>query len=548
MKRNLLLIMILFMAGACLDDKTNYDYKDINNYDGKWKIEGMESKYSLYPGESVVITPRVRLSMDTLNPELNHSWLLDGVEVGTDASYTFNAEVYGSYELIYQAIDKKTGVAFLKSATMGVSPVYKLGWLFLSRTASGNTRLSMLSAKNQIIAFKNESGYNDTRDSMVYTGFHTNLGEALGTGPIKLREEYCYPSDLIEESEIMVLQKSGPVELGGNALTFTGRPLDEFAGGISSDLKVKDAVLGWSSKWLQTEDNLLHFSVASVFTDLHSGRYSSDPAFNGAKYHTLIGVMKADDQPANVFLAIDETNTMWALVDQAAKKNGGGNMMDPFNYVGARASLRNNAQGDFDMSLFHNFTGRYIQHVFTPSKTYFLSLLERDGKYLWHKYFVETPHGYKGEQIITLKESTTGMFASPEMFTNFKEAALVVDYDFQWLFVASGNKLYGTVMDWKKTGTETQANKEFFTTSSDIVSVKARYFNYSLNNYIHLGVLLADGTFQVLEVNYDTQAATFTTKMIYNQNLKTLDPEISEIVDMIHKYGEGDNLGSGRVN
>ena len=59
MKQSLFLILILLIAGACLDDKTNYDYKDINNFDdSKWKITGIESSYSLYPEESITLTPR----------------------------------------------------------------------------------------------------------------------------------------------------------------------------------------------------------------------------------------------------------------------------------------------------------------------------------------------------------------------------------------------------------------------------------------------------------------------------------------------------------
>ena len=81
MKRILFLILVLFVAGACLDDKTNTDYRDINNFDDKWKITGIEQVYSLFPGESVTLTPEVRLSIDSLNPDVEGHWILGDTEV-----------------------------------------------------------------------------------------------------------------------------------------------------------------------------------------------------------------------------------------------------------------------------------------------------------------------------------------------------------------------------------------------------------------------------------------------------------------------------------
>lgn len=555
MKQSLFLILILLIAGACLDDKTNYDYKDINNFDdSKWKITGIESSYSLYPEESITLTPKVRLSIDSLNPDIDYSWLLDGTEVSTEKSYTFHSEAYGDYKLIFLAIDKKTGVAFPAEIDLYVSPIYKLGWLFLSKTASGKTRLSMLTGRNQPVSYM-DAGSERRRDSMVYTGFYTNLGEALGSEPVRLVEEYIYPmSGFAEDSEIMVVEKNGTVELGGKVLNFTGRPVDEFAGNAPENLKLKNAVVSWRSKWLQTEDNQLYFSTAKVAADLHSGRYNSDPAFGGAKYHTLIDVLKAGDYPVDIFLAIDETNTMWAISDYAVLQDryGSTGIINPVNFVGTRSRLVNNSQGTFDMSLFNNFTGKYIKHIFVPSTDYFLSLLERDGKYMWHKYYIAIPYPYTNSyDEIAVKESKTGEFASSDMFMNFKDAILADSGydDLRWLFVASGNKLYGSVMNWNLKKDETQISKDFYTTDSgiDIVSIKARYFTGSLDGYMHLGVLLADGTFQVLEVNYDSEKENFTAKRIYSENLKMLDPEISEVVDVIHKYGDGDNLVYGSI-
>ena len=443
MKRILFLILVLFVAGACLDDKTNTDYRDINNFDDKWKITGIEQVYSLFPGESVTLTPEVRLSIDSLNPDVEGHWILGDTEVATGPSYTFKATEYGDYKLTFLATDKKTGVSFPAETEFRVAPQYKLGWLFLSRTASGNSRLSLLAGRKMSVTYMN-GNYQRTRDSLVYTGFYTNLGESLGSGPIKLVEEFAYQenSNVPLTSEIMVLQESGPIELGGYELDFTGNPLNEFTGEAPRQ-KIKDAALSWSSKWLQTEDNLLYYSVARVTSDLHSGRYSDDPAFNGAKYKTLVEVMKSGGYYApKFFLAIDETNTMWALIDNGSEKYNSNGLVDPLNSIGSRARLINNSAGTFDMSLFNNFTGRYIKHVLVNTDDYFLSLIERDGKYLWHKYALDFPYRYTTGDDVKVESSETGELAA-EMFTNFKDAAFVYGYygNWEWLFVASGNKL-----------------------------------------------------------------------------------------------------------
>lgn len=552
MKRFLFLILVLFVAGACLDDKTNTDYRDINNFDdSKWKITGIQGSYSLFPGESVTITPEVRLSIDTLNPDVECRWILGDTEVATGPSYTFVAEEFGNYTLTFLATDKKTGVSFPAKTEMRVSPRYKRGWLFLSRTASGNSRLSMLVGKKVSVPYM-DGNYQRERDSMVYEGFYTGLGGVLGAGPLKLAEEFVYgdsdyPTSPVP-SEIMVLQESGPVELDGYELELSGYPLDEFIGEAPREV-IKDAALSWSCKWLQADDGRLYNSVARVTSDLHSGRYSDDPAFNGAKYKALIQSYKPGSyNDSDFFIAIDETNTMWALLDNASEKYNGGGIVDPQNnHTGHRARLANNSSGEFDMSLFNNFSGEYIKHVFVTDKYYLLSLIKYNGKYLWHRYNVDVPRRYTAGNAVSLSESQTGELAA-EMFVDFKDATFIYGSyhsTWEWLFVASGNKLYGTSMDWEES---LQNSSVIFTAPADIVSVKARYFAYTMENeervaYSHLGVLLADGTFIVLEVNHESVA--FTVKEVYRENLKQLDPEIVDIVDVMPKYGDGSSLENG---
>ena len=51
---------------------------------------------------------------------------------------------------------------------------------------------------------------------------------------------------------------------------------------------------------------------------------------------------------------------------------------------------------------------------------------------------------------------------------------------------------------------------------------------------------MVDGTFEVLEVSLSEQEK-FVYKSVYKENLKTLDPELEEVVDFIPKWGDGSN-------
>lgn len=548
--RNLLFIFMLsFGIMSCLDDKTNLDYKDINDYiDGAgYKITGIDGSYTLFPGESVTLTPEVSLSRDSVNPDIRYSWLLDGVEVSTDATYTFTAEdKYGKQELIFNAIDNETNVAFPKKAVFYVLPMYKMGWLFLCETISGESRLDLLVAKPLQIPYVTDWGASRQRDTLVYVQFAAGLGEGLGHGPLKLLEEYPeVTGDLQEESELMVLQQSGPVELGGNALTFTGEPLSEFLGEVPSNLMVKDAALSSVSKWLHSTDGYLYYSVAHVVSDLHSGRYSSDPAFNGMKFERLIPTLKSYEYPADFVLAIDEEGTMWAFIDKASNTDG---VINPRNNVGMKLEIKNNESQEFDMSLFKKFRGERIKDCFVRIDEYFLSLLKKeDGSYIWHKYAV-TMDGYsKGTDYIRLEESVSSKFSSSEPFVDFKDAAFEYggrdeNYnDRNWLFIASGSRLYGCNMTWKTN--IPQEGNFFFTADAPIKSIKTRYVDGT--DYVSVGVLTEDGAFEVLEVKFDTKQRLFEWKSVYKENLKTLDTEIKEIVDFIPKWGSANNLENG---
>lgn len=74
-------------------------------------------------------------------------------------------------------------------------------------------------------------------------------------------------------------------------------------------------------------------------------------------------------------------------------------------------------------------------------------------------------------------------------------------------------------MEWEGTGQ--QSSEHFYTAPVEIQSIKIRYI--SELDYILLGVLMVDGTFEVLEVRR-SEEERFVYKSVYKENLKTLDP------------------------
>lgn len=103
----------------------------------------------------------------------------------------------------------------------------------------------------------------------------------------------------------------------------------------------------------------MYYSVANVLSDLHSGRYNDDPAFNGMKFQSLIPVFKGDDTYyLEVTPAVDVDGTMWAFYDYAKREDN--NVIDPENQVGRKLEIVNKGN-QFDMSLFHKFKGKANQ-------------------------------------------------------------------------------------------------------------------------------------------------------------------------------------------
>ncbi|WP_292269007.1 PKD-like family lipoprotein [Butyricimonas sp.] len=551
MKRKFLWICILLSAVGCLDDKSNYDYRDINDFEN-WNSKGVsniQNEYTLYLGESQLFEPRVHFSIDTLNPDATCAWYLgetkEMLKLSDTKDYTYTADKVGACNLVFTATDNKTGITFSKNIVVTVVPAWKNGWLVLSKSASGESELSIILSKKKTKIVVGEDGKEQSVDTVVYVGTDMNVTPNLGRRPRKLVENFHFSSytDLEVEDEVMLLYDGGCIELDGNLLQPVGSVEEEFLDGLPANFDPQDAVLSWCGKWLLNSDNYVYSAVMSVATDLHSGRYLSEPAFNKKKVKELLPYMKGSGARydcANFFLGIGEDNTFFGVRDDG---NPGGYYNGNFsinadNYIGSLVELNDRVPDGGDFSFFKNIDGEYIFHAWAGQATrydplVYLSILNRSGNYYWSYYSINAENSnYRPGQKIELEEHQFGLL----------DAGVMADYQcatlLPWknlLVVASGNKLYGFDYYSANKGNVQFVNAPTF--NSEIVHMAVRDYVRDIHN-AHIAIALKSGEVYVYEVAYDVEMKQAQLVELYHKE------GFGEIVDLICKFGSGANPGA----
>ena len=221
-------LLLSIVAGfySCLDDKNNFDYKQVNELDGA--ISNMdEYGYEVTVGEELTFSPTFKFTIDKENPDVSYEWYLDGKKLDvTTPSYTFSSDKYGIYELTYSVVDNKTGVKFSKSTKITVTSAYLQGWAILS-DIDGRSALSFIKVKTVKKLYYNLYGEEAYKDSVVYEEVEKDIVPNLGTEPYCLLESTGYWDLAFQEvnsgeevlyDELVVMQGSKWVELNGNSL------------------------------------------------------------------------------------------------------------------------------------------------------------------------------------------------------------------------------------------------------------------------------------------------------------------------------------------
>lgn len=503
MKKYLLIIVALFSLMSCLDNKLSDDYKAINDIK-RW--ENIESTYSLYVGDEILLAPKVVFTIDSLNPEMEFEWYEGTEKVSTEPTYTFSSNKIGTHYVTCCPIDKKSGMHFSKQIIISVQSVYATGWMVLS-DEGGKSVLSMVLAKEQ----KDD----DDNDFLAYEEVRRDIfplhndGESLGNGPRKLVEHFVqneYNSAIL--GEIMVVQQDKPLEIHGSSMEREVFVADEFLVGIPANFDVVDATQSASGGYLLNADGTILYKKNYSLIAYHAGTYSDLPMFDGKKFKSITPSIYSQ---ASYFLALDEENTIHGIVEKESNPTGN------FYYNGELVPLLTD-DANIDMSLFQNIDGEVLGSGFHHKNSY-VTIIHQNGKYLMHNYATDLT-GTRGSRQLDILDSKLHEMPA-YMFTDFVDMAVLPYRDY--LLIASGNTLY--FHEYNRDNFLEGVVKTF---AYKITSIAFKDFDLSQHTgNAHVAVGLENGDLYVFEVDNDDM--TKTVPLFDGHGL-------GKIVDVIFKY------------
>lgn len=150
-----MVLVVISVLQACKKDPGNYVYTEINEA----IVSELDTFYSVNQGEILHITPKVTYSKDQLGDTSNYkyAWLMikksgqqSGVPKVMDSTRTFNVRMkddLGVYNCAFRVTDRKTGVWKETYFKIFVTTKTFEGWYLLSETTGRQSRLDMLSYK-----------------------------------------------------------------------------------------------------------------------------------------------------------------------------------------------------------------------------------------------------------------------------------------------------------------------------------------------------------------------------------------------------------------
>lgn len=102
-KKYIWLLLLVFTAWGCFDDKGNYDYKELN----KITFENIPYNNSIYFGDPLDIVPKLKFAIDSVNVNLKHEWRhLEEVIATTPELHIEHFEYYaGKTSTLYYRVE-----------------------------------------------------------------------------------------------------------------------------------------------------------------------------------------------------------------------------------------------------------------------------------------------------------------------------------------------------------------------------------------------------------------------------------------------------------
>lgn len=545
--RNIIWIVLFLLAAGCLEDKSNFDYTEINglqSVDGE-EFQNIESEYTCYQGETLEITPEVKFTIDSIQPDLSYEWYIDGQLTSREHTLVFQSDLSGVYKITFSVVDNKSGMKFFCSSSVTVLSQWAKCWLVLSENPAGESQLSAVLMKIVKTKAVDDRGEEILKDTIIYTGEMINMVPGLGRGPVKLVEHFSVAEfELLPgqiEDEVLVIQQHKTVALNGETLKPEAYSENEFIGEVPESFFPADAVLSYSCKALLDHSGVIYLTPNYVPTEFHAGFYPSEPLFEGEKFSAVIPTNKVATYSAKYFLAIStDANSFVGIIDDGTPSQDDDQIViSQYNSIGARAEIAENSS--YDMTLFNNLTREVIYTMWEDSgfDSYpeFVSILKEEGSYYTHHFKLRFAKTDEGDPVLNIQ----GSWLQPVqagMFTDFVEAVVFPHKDY--LVIANGNDLYRCT--YKEEVESVDHGTKFHSFDNRIVAIGYKDINSTEYGGGHLGVALENGDFYILEIIVDEDTGVTTTRELYHH------AGFGKVKDVIYKFSSLYNLSSGGIN
>ena len=281
MKRIIYILSILILAVSCIEDLSQYEYKDTNKVTFLSVMEG----YTFTMGETAEIVAPIEFSKPfeneaDIDKAFQIGWYLNEELIAEGYRITYQFPRVGGFALIIKVVDRVDGNTYL-SERYSVESKSSIGWgwMILSDHGNNESSLSFISPVSMVTSHKLEELF----------GFE----EPLGTGPKSL--DYYYVRGSINGSyisglpKVILNQSSGTVTLDGRNLQPDKLMRDEFEGGAEPEQDFTINGFAYKSNYYLIATGEGNLYVRTMHRDYEEipyyGTYSSMPyAFDGDAY------------------------------------------------------------------------------------------------------------------------------------------------------------------------------------------------------------------------------------------------------------------------
>lgn len=207
---NICILLLVWIASGCYDDRGNYDYKDINEF-AISGFNGSVSDFFTYSLEDeIYIVPDIVFA-DSKELELLYEWYGDDSLISTEGELRYLAKDLKNVRhketrsfVKLKVTDKQSGYIQLRGFNVDVTPPYCYGYVALTEDANGECEMTFL---------RNVWQGDELAEVKVEMDAYAqqNPGEKLGKGIERLRHHFCY--DYALPDNIIAVKRTEPYNL-----------------------------------------------------------------------------------------------------------------------------------------------------------------------------------------------------------------------------------------------------------------------------------------------------------------------------------------------